>query len=86
MKLSNKEQELVLYVRETATRYGNAGAGDCRNPKTQADKRIRKLLNAGVLLLVGCGAPSKLPGSFDGGIGLIPADMFDSAKHTKLSL
>lgn len=83
MKLSKEEQKFVDYVRENARRYGNTGAGDM-SPRTQKGKRTRKLIDAGVLLLVGCGLPSSHPGSYVGGIGLIPADMFDPAKHTKI--
>lgn len=84
MKLSKNEQEFVEHVRENATRYGNTGAGDL-NPRTRHGKRTRKLIDAGILILVGCGKPSPgYPGSFVGGIGLIPTDMFDRDKHTKI--
>lgn len=85
MELNELEQKTVDHIRQNATRYGNSGGvGNFENPKTRDDKRTRKLLDNGTLLYVGCGQRTE-QGWF-GGAGLIPADMFDAAKHTKLSV
>lgn len=84
MKLNELEQKAVDHIRHNATRYGTSGGGMFDNPKTHEDKRTRKLLDNGVILYVGCG--SRTESGWMGGAGLIPADMFDATKHTKLSV
>ena len=84
MKLNELEQKEVDYIRKNAERYGTSGGGNFENPKTRNDKRTRKLLDNGALLYVGVG--KRTHQGWEGGAGLIPADMFDGTKHTKLSV
>lgn len=84
MELNELEQKALDYIRQNATRYGNCGGGNFENPKTRDDKRTRKLLDNSVILYVGCG--TRTEHGWMGGAGLIPADMFDATKHTKLSV
>ena len=50
---------------------------------SQADKRLVKLHSMGFIYYVGFGEKSRICG-YVGGCGLIPAEAFDPAKHTKL--
>lgn len=84
MKLNELEQKELDHIRQNASRYGNVGGGNFENPKTRDDKRTRKLLDNGVILYVGCG--TRTEDGWMGGAGLIPTDMFDESKHTKLSV
>lgn len=84
MKLSDKEQERLDYIRSICEQYGTCGGGNFENPKDQTDKRTRKLYDLGLILSVGVGQRTK--DGWTGGGGVIPADMFDPSKHTKLSL
>lgn len=82
-KLSEREQERLDYIRKVAAQYGTCGAGNIENPKDQGDKRTRKLYDLGLVFMVGVGQRTK--DGWTGGGGLIPAEMFDATKHTKLS-
>jgi hypothetical protein len=84
MKLSKSQQEELDQIRKHVLKYGPCGSGELINPETQIEKRRRKLYDLGVVLLVGLGEESKE--GFYGGVGIIPADMFDIDKHTKLTL
>jgi hypothetical protein len=83
MKLNELEQERLDYIRKNATQYGTCG-GVPDNPQTRDEKRTRKLFDAGLILYVGVG--ERTEHGWGGGAGLIPADMFDATKHTKLTL
>lgn len=85
MKLSPAQQAALDRITVLAQKAGNVGSGNIDNPKTASDKRWRKLFDAGLICHVGCG--QVLPnGCYSDGVGLIPASMFDSKIHTKLSL
>ena len=84
MKPSAAQQKEFDVIADIATRAGNYGPGCIENPKTQAEKRCRKLYDLGLVFYVGCGEEGE--NGFSGGVGLIPAEMFDPDKHTKLPL
>ena len=84
MKLSPAEVACVEEIRKIAlaAAASAAGPGNLSSPRTRSEKRRRKLCELVFLILVGCGNP--LGTGFYHGIGLIPADMYDASKHTKL--
>lgn len=84
MKLTALEQACLKKIAEYTQRYGSCGAGGIANPKDREDKRQRKLVDNGLAFYVGVGKPTKH--GYTGGCGLIPATMYDTAKHTILPI